>query len=116
MMRQETKEEHEESSEIEENRDTQKKVEKDDDVRSFELSGLMEPTVAEVNWRREGSGSIKEKITENDRVRKLENTRMKNSTESEAERRLKLSKLIDSDLHSVKDGDKDRASGTGVEI
>ena len=64
----------------------------------------MEPTVTEVNWRKKGSGSIK-----------LENTRMKNSAESDTERRLKLSVLINSDLYWVKDGEEDRTSRSGAE-
>ena len=75
------------SSGIKENEDAQKKVEKKNDVRSLELSRVMELTVTEENWRREGSGSIKEKIMKKDSVRKLENTKMKNSAESYAERR-----------------------------
>ena len=58
-------------------------------MRSLEFSRLMEPTATEVNWSRQGSGSIKEKITKKDSVRKLENTRMKNSAESDIERRKK---------------------------
>ena len=113
MIREERR--NEESSGIKENEDPQKKVEKNDDVRSLEFSRVMQPMVTEVNWRREGSGSIKEKITKKDSVRKLENTKMKNSAESDAERSLKLSELIDSDLYWVKEERKDRRSCTGME-
>ena len=70
--------------------------------------------MTEVSGIREGRGYIKEKITPKDNVRKLENTRMKNSAESDAERRLKSSELIDRDLYWVKDGEEDRISRTGT--
>ena len=69
-----------------------------------------------MNGRREGSGRIKKKIImKKDSVIKLENTRMKNSAENDAERRLKSSELIGSNIYWVKDGEEDRTSRTGVE-
>ena len=56
-----------------------RKSKKNKDVRSLGFSRVMEPTVTEVSWIREGRRSIKEKITQKDRLSKLENTSMKNS-------------------------------------
>ena len=60
-----------ESSGINENEDAQKEGENNDDVGSLRFSRVMKPAVTEVSWIREGRGSVKEKITPKDTVRKF---------------------------------------------
>ena len=75
----------------------------------------MKPTVNEESLGREGSGNIKENITNNDIGRKLEITRMRNSAESNIRESLALSKLINSNLQGGKDGKGGRTSDMGME-
>ena len=66
----------------------------------------MKPTVREENLGREGK--IKEKIEENDTGRKLEFSRIRNSTESDIRESLALSNLIDSNIMGGEGGEVDK--------
>ena len=83
-------------------------------LESLRFSRVMEPTGTGVSLIREGRGTINEKITPNDSLRKLENTRTNNCAESDAESRLKSLELIDRDLYCVKDEEEDRISCMGM--